>query len=335
MRDRLRARSKTTDEGRQGAAEEGSTTSSRAPRFDEPDVLYTHEFTEDPYDARTEDGELAGDDVAAGLDALEADQRPRRFDPWIVLAPIIAVISLLLIWQGAVWLEVRPPWVLPGPLDVWAALTTGLGWEAAGSAVWTSLSRGLVGFVMAVAIGTLVGLLVGQVRGLRLAFKPLLVAMQSLPSVAWVPAAILWFGLTDTTMYAVILLGAVPSIAMGLIGGIDQTPPLLTRAGRVLGANRLQLIRHVLLPAALPTYLTGIKQGWAFSWRSLMAAEIIVRSPQLGLGLGHLLNQGRDLSDVSLVMVAVLLVLIVGIVMDVLVFSPLEKHVLRRRGLGT
>lgn len=300
-----------------------------------PRAAVASAYVEDPWDpprrARTD---MSGDDVAAGLDALEEAPRRKRFDIATVVAPVVALLGLLLVWQIAVWLEVRPVWILPGPVDVWTSLTADLGWGAAASAVWTSLSRGLVGFVLAVVLGTVVGLLVGQVRALRLAFRPLLSAMQSLPSVAWVPAAILWFGLTDMTMYAVILLGAVPSIAMGLIGGLDQTPPLLSRAGRVLGATRFQLVRHVLLPAALPAYLTGVKQGWAFSWRSLMAAEIIVRSPQLGLGLGQLLNQGRDLSDVSLVVVAVLLVLLVGIAIDIIVFSPIERAVLRRRGLA-
>ncbi|MCE1180121.1 MAG: ABC transporter permease subunit [Micrococcales bacterium] len=158
--------------------------------------------------------------------------------------------------------------------------------------------------------------------------------MQALPSVAWVPAAIVWFQLSSATIYAVILLGAVPSVAMGLISGIDQTPPLLRSVGRVLGADRWQMIRHVLLPAALPTLIAGIKQGWAFSWRSLMAAEIIVHSPRLGTGLGQLLNQGRDLQDMSLVFGSVLLVLLVGITVELVLFAPLERRVLRQRGLA-
>lgn len=290
---------------------------------------------EDPWNPPPPVGELDGADVGAGLDALEDE--PRRtvpFDVSAVVAPIVAVLVLLGLWQVLVWAQVRPIWVLPGPLDVWTAFTQELGWGEAVRAAWTSLSRGVVGFIVSVVLGTIVGVVIGQVPILRKALRPLLSAMQSLPSVAWVPAAILWFGLSNATMYAVILLGAVPSVAMGLISGLDQTPPLLIRAGRVLGAGRWDMIRHVLLPAALPTYLAGTKQGWAFAWRSLMAAEIIVSSPKLGVGLGQLLNQGRDLSDVSLVVVAIVLVLIVGIAVDTLFFSPLERHVLRRRGLG-
>ena len=152
----------------------------------------------------------------------------------------------------------------------------------------------LLGFLASVVIGTPLGLLVARVKPVRAAIGPILSGLQSLPSVAWVPAAIIWFGLNDATIYAVVLLGAVPSIANGLVSGIDQVPPLFLRVGRTLGATGLRGVRHVLLPAALPGYLAGLKQGWAFSWRSLMAAEIIATSPDLGVGLGQLLENARD-----------------------------------------
>ena len=131
----------------------------------------------------------------------------------------------------------------------------------------------------------------------RAAIGPLLSGLQSLPSVAWVPAAVLWFGLTDATIYFVVLAGSIPSIANGLVAGIDQIPPILPRVGQVLGARGLTSARHILLPAALPGYLAGCKQGWAFSWRSLMAAEIIAAGPLLGFGLGAYLKQGSDFND--------------------------------------
>jgi NitT/TauT family transport system permease protein len=134
-------------------------------------------------------------------------------------------------------------------------------------------------------------------------------------------------------VYAVVLLGAVPSIANGLVAGVDQTPPLYLRAGRVVGATGLASVRHVLLPAALPGFLAGLKQGWAFAWRSLMAAELIASSPDLGTGLGQLLENFRTYSDMSGVLATIILILLVGIGIDVLVFSPLERRVLRSRGL--
>jgi NitT/TauT family transport system permease protein len=131
----------------------------------------------------------------------------------------------------------------------------------------------------------------------------------------------------------VVLLGAAPSVANGLLAGFDQTPPLFDRVGRVLGLGELARIRHVLLPAALPGYLAGLKQGWAFSWRSLMAAELITYSPALGIGLGQLLNVGRELSRMDLVITSIGLILVVGIAIELLVFAPLERRVLRTRGL--
>jgi NitT/TauT family transport system permease protein len=151
--------------------------------------------------------------------------------------------------------------------------------------------------------------------------------------VAWVPAAIIFFGIGNAAIFAVVLLGAVPSIANGMVSGISQVPPLYSRVGRVLGARGLATARHVLLPAALPGYVGGLRQGWAFSWRSLMAAELIVKSPELGTGLGQLLDDGRFQQDMSLVFAGILGILVVGIAVELMLFAPLERRVLRRRGL--
>ncbi len=187
--------------------------------------------------------------------------------------------------------------------------------------------------MVALLIGTPIGLLVSRVRPVRAAVGPVLSGLQSLPSVAWVPAAVIWLGINDSMMYAVILLGAVPSIANGLVSGIDQVPPLFLRAGRTIGATGLAGARHILLPAALPGYLAGLKQGWAFSWRSLMAAELVASSPDLGLGLGRFLENQREFSDMAGVLLGIILILFVGIAIELLVFTPVERRVLRNRGL--
>src|SRR3712207_2353347 len=170
-------------------------------------------------------------------------------------------------------------------------------------------------------------------RWLRAAVGPIVGGLQSLPSVAWVPAAIIWFQLSNAAIYTVVLMGAVPSIANGLLSGLKQVPPLFDRVGRVLGLSTAGRTWHVLLPAALPGYLGGLRQGWAFAWRSLMAAELITYSPALGQGLGQLLNLGRELSQMSLVIASITLILVVGITVELVVFAPLERHVLNRRGL--
>jgi len=272
-----------------------------------------------------------------GLDALEraAVQETPRWRRWTgkVLPPLIAVGLVLLVWQVLIWMEIKPRYTFPSPGDVWS--TTVEQWQEGTlrEAIWLSLSRGALGFLASVAIGTPLGLLVARVKPVRTALAPMLSGLQSLPSVAWVPAGILWFGLSPATIYFVVLLGAVPSIANGTISGIDQVPPLYLRVGRVLGARGWRAARYIVMPAALPGYLGGLKQGWAFAWRSLMAAELITQSPRLGTGLGQLLDTGRQLFDVSLVFAMIIAILVVGVAVDRIVFSPLERGVLRRRGL--
>ncbi|GHH29135.1 ABC transporter permease [Streptomyces lanatus] len=281
------------------------------------------------------DGDLAG--LEAGLDALDSVQvgRTSLRETLVrkVLPPVTAVALVLVVWQLLVWAEVVPEYKLPSPGDVWGEVRESWLQGTLLDYIWTSVSRGLLGFLLALAIGTPLGLLVARVRFVRAAIGPILSGLQSLPSVAWVPPAVLWLGLNNSMMYAVILLGAVPSIANGLVAGIDQIPPLFLRAGRTLGATGLREARHVVMPAALPGYLAGLKQGWAFSWRSLMAAEIIASSPDLGVGLGQLLENGRNNSSMSQVFLAIFLILLVGIAIDLLIFSPLERRVLRGRGL--
>lgn len=277
------------------------------------------------------------DRLEAGLDALQASYVPEagglRGVVRASVPPLLAVGLALTVWQGLVWAEVKPVYLLPGPIDVWRAFVDAWSRGDAQRAFSTSLERGVLGFVVAVVVGTPLGVVVARVRPVRTAIGPLVTGLQVLPSVAWVPAGIIWFGLSDATVYFVILMGAVPSIVNGLVAGVDQVPPLYRRVGRVLGAGRLAMVRHVILPAALPGYLAGLKQGWAFSWRSLMAAEIIAVGGQIGFGLGALLQQGRELSDMSVVVLAILLILVVGIAVELLVFAPVERRVLRGRGL--
>jgi len=278
-------------------------------------------------------------DVGRGLDALDTPTQ-RTVPLWKRLLsgavpPIVAVALFLVLWQvlwaSAIW----PEFKLPAPGAVFGQISQQFADGQALSIIWTSVSRAVLGFLIAVVIATPIGLLVATVPVVRAAIGPILTGLQSLPSVAWVPAAVLWFGLTDQTIYFVVLLGAVPSIANGLVSGVDQVPPLLPRVGHAMGANRLQSATLIMLPAAMPGFLAGLKQGWAFSWRSLMAAEIIATSPSLGFGLGAYLDQGQSLSDMPTVMAAIILILFVGVGIELLVFRPAERRILQARGLAT
>ena len=278
----------------------------------------------------------AGDELA-GLDALQTE-RHRRAPVGQVLRtkvapPLVALLFGLLTWQLLVALLDPRPDVVPGPFDVarqlGALLSDGSLWVALGTSLW----RGISGFLIAVAVGTPLGLLVAQRQGLRNAVGPLISGLQVLPSVAWVPAAIIWFGLSDATVYFVVLMGAIPSIVNGMLAGVDQIPPQLRRAGQVLGASGWTMAAKIVLPAALPGYVAGLKQGWAFSWRSLMGAELIAIGGSIGFGLGSLLEQGRTVSNMAVVMAAVLAILAVGILVELLFFNPVERRLLRGRGL--
>jgi NitT/TauT family transport system permease protein len=275
--------------------------------------------------------------LEAGLDSLQAvPETPRgAFRRTVdgVLPPVLLLIALVVAWQIYILIAKPRPDLIPGPFDVFGALASAWSSERLQLAVSTSLERGGLGFLIAVAIGTPIGLLLAECRPVRRAVGPLLSGLQVLPSVAWVPAAIIWFGLTDATVYFVILMGAVPSIANGLVSGVDQIPPQLRRVGTVLGASRFQMATLVVLPAALPGYFSGLKQGWAFAWRSLMAAEIITTGGTIGFGLGTMLNQSRELADLAGVLATILVILFVGILVELVIFAPIERRLLRRRGL--
>ncbi|RAX51215.1 ABC transporter permease [Arthrobacter sp. AQ5-05] len=287
--------------------------------------------TDTPIDNRLENLK----ELEAGLDHLQEDTAPvRRPVATRLLLPLGTLAALVSLWQLLAWFASPRVDLVPGPIEV---LGTAAGLLVDGrlaEAVATSLQRGVLGFLLALGIGTPLGLLLAASPLLRRGVGPLVSGLQVLPSVAWVPAAIIWFGLTDATVYFVVVMGATPSIINGLLSGVDTVPPQYRRLGTVLGASRIQGLLRIVLPAALPGYLAGLKQGWAFSWRSLMAAEIIAVGGSIGFGLGSLLQQGRDLSSMAVVSCAILAILVVGIVIELLVFAPAERRLLRRRGLA-
>ena len=285
--------------------------------------------------AQLNDARLASE--LAGLDALEQSTRPAassRGPRWRVTWPKVAAIALALFaWQVVVWSGWRPTYVLPGPTTVLSRFWSDLGEADTWKAIATTLRRAAVGFALAVFVGVVIGLAVSRFRSLRTAVGSLITGLQTMPSIAWFPLALLLFRLSEGAILFVVVIGAAPSIANGLISGIDQVPPLFTRAGRVLGARGLTAYRFVILPAALPSFLTGLKQGWAFAWRSLMAGELLViiaNQPSIGSRLQF----EREFADSAGLISVMLLILVLGVLVDAIFFSSLERHVRRRRGLG-
>ena len=182
------------------------------------------------------------------------------------------------------------------------------------------------------ALGSALGITVARIRILRKAIGSAVLGLQSMPSIAWFPLAILLFQLSEGAILFVVILGAAPAIAGGLLSGIDHVQPLLVRVGRVMGARGLTLYRHVVLPAALPSFVGGLKQGWAFAWRSLMAGEIIgIVSHQPSLG--QQLQFARDFADAQQLLALMIVIFLIGITIDSL-FGALDRSIRIRWGLA-
>jgi NitT/TauT family transport system permease protein len=191
----------------------------------------------------------------------------------------------------------------------------------------------VIGYLLAMLSGSVLGAIVSRIPPLRAATGSIISGLQTMPSIAWFPFAIILFGTTQSAILFVMVLGAAPSIANGLITGVDYTPPLLLRAGRTMGLRGVSLYRHLILPASLPAYLAGLKQGWAFAWRSLMAGQLLVIIVG-NLSLGILLNNAQDNQDLTGAISIMIVILAIGIVVDA-VFTKTDLAVRRRRGLLT
>jgi NitT/TauT family transport system permease protein len=273
----------------------------------------------------------------AWLEALDTgpspDQRSRKLGAraWASVWPkVLAIVIVLTAWQlihASGWKKE----IFPGP----AATLSNLGHQLQTALLWhaiaTTLERAVIGFGLAVIIGAVIGALVSRIAPLRAAVGSLITGLQTMPSIAWFPFAIVLFGITTTAILFVIVLGAAPSIANGLIAGVDYTPPLLLRAGKMMGLRRLSLYRYLILPASLPAFVAGLRQGWAFAWRSLMAGELLViiaNQPSLGV----LLSTYQDQADMESATAIIIVILVLGIIVHTL-FSLADRAIRRRWGL--
>ena len=279
----------------------------------------------------------AYEEKLAWLEAQEVtqpdEQRSRRLavKAWNALWPKLLAIAIVLgVWElihVSGWKKLIFP--APGPTlaNLWDQLQTAELWRA----IATTCERAVIGFGLAVVIGAVIGALVSRIPPLRAAVGSLITGLQTMPSIAWFPFAIILFGISTTTIMFVIVLGAAPSVANGLIAGVDYTPPLLLKAGTMMGLRRLSLWRYLILPASLPAFVAGLKQGWAFAWRSLMAGELLViiaNQPSLGV----LLSTDQDQSDMESAIAIIIVILILGIIVDQL-FGLADRGIRRRWGL--
>jgi NitT/TauT family transport system permease protein len=260
---------------------------------------------------------------------------------WTAIWPkLLAVGIVLALWEFAVVTTWKPDYVLPSPGTVFARL-----WhEILGNArlegsptlfqeLTKTLHRAAMGYGLAILIGTALGVAVVQWRTLRLAIGSLIAGLQTMPSIAWFPLAILFFGLHESAILFVVVLGAAPSIAAGVITGIDEVPPPLLRAGHMIGARGINRYRHIVLPAAMPSYFSGLKQGWAFSWRSLLAGELLVPIGGGASSLGGALNYSHTVPGGAPWLLALMIVILaIGMIVDA-VFNVFTRRIRNKRGL--
>jgi len=251
--------------------------------------------------------------------------------PWKrILAKVIFFFLCIGLWQIIYMMKVMPPYLLPGPADVVAKfIELGRSGKLAQS-IGLSMRRMFMGYGISVIGGVTIGVLAARSWIFKETVGSLILSLQSLPSICWLPLALIWFGLGEGAILAVLILGALFSIAVATEGAIRNVPPIYLKVGRVMGAKGYVFAKDILFFAALPELIGGLKLGWTFAWRSLMAAELIRQDV---FGVGRLLETGRSLNDVALMLAAIISILAIGLTVDTLVFGTLEKKIRTRYGL--
>lgn len=245
-----------------------------------------------------------------------------------IAVKVLFFTALLVLWQIMFALNIWNELLFPGPLQI---LATGIAVFQDGSmpaAIIASLQRLFIGYGITLALGIPLGLLMGRVRLVDETLGTLALGLQALPSICWLPLAILWFGLNEVAMLFVVVMGSLMALSLAVRDGVRHIPPLLLRAAKVLGAERSAFYLHVLLPAALPSVLTGARLGWSFAWRSLMAAELLYGA----VGLGSTLTVGRELHDMALVVATMLVIIANGLLFDRVFFGSIDKAIRARWG---
>ena len=242
---------------------------------------------------------------------------------------VIFYTCLFGLWALLAQLKIWPPYLFPTPWGVAQELYYGFSDHSYWIAIAVSMKRVLLGYAVSVVLGMVLGLGVASHKFLEQIMGGLLVSLQSLPSICWWPLALLWFGLNQKAILFVVIMGSLLSVTLAMEDGRKQMPKIYGMAGRNLGARGFQLFWHVLLPASLPFIVSGLKQGWAFAWRSLITAEMLYVS----LGLGQVLMMGRETSNMNAVIAVMILIIGLGYIVDGLIFKSMEKRLQHKWGL--
>ena len=238
-------------------------------------------------------------------------------------------VLIVVVWQGIDSAEIWPDYIFPSPIEVGEDLIYGISDGSLFYGIATSMWRLVIGLAIAISGGMLLGIFMARVETVNQTIGSLVLGLQSIPSVAWVPLAILWFGLSDSGIIFVTAIGAIFAVTINTYTGVKNIDPSFIEAARNMGAKGSQLVTTILIPAAFPYMISGFKQGWAFAWRGVIGAELLFSF----LGLGFLLNVGRQLNDVSQVIAMMLVIMGIGILIDGFVFKKLEDKVMTKWGL--
>ena len=238
-------------------------------------------------------------------------------------------VLIVVVWQGIYSAEIWPDNIFPSPVDVGEDLLYGISDGSLFYGIATSMWRLVIGLAIAISGGMLLGIFMARVETVNQTIGSLVLGLQSIPSVAWVPLAILWFGLSDYGIIFVTAIGAIFAVTINTYTGVKNIDPSFIEAAKNMGAKGSQLVTTILIPAAFPYMITGFKQGWAFAWRGVIGAELLFSF----LGLGFLLNVGRQLNDVSQVIAMMLVIMGIGILIDGFIFKKLEDKVMTKWGL--
>jgi len=239
--------------------------------------------------------------------------------------PLVGIAGAIVVWA-----ILAATTSIPSPAAVWSAFLDGMRDGTLPEAAVKTLIRLAFSFALAVAIGTSLGLVLALNEFARRSIRPLVVALQITPFVAWVPLAVIWFGTSERAVVFVAIVGSFPAMTLATLQAIRQVPPAYERTGRTMGARGSQLYRKVILPAALPGVMAGLQQAWGFAWKALMAGELIVAAAHAGLG--HLLDP-REGVAIPTVFAALAVILVIGVAVDYLLFGQLDRQIRRRRGL--
>jgi NitT/TauT family transport system permease protein len=238
-------------------------------------------------------------------------------------------VSLLVIWQVVADANFWPNEIFPSPLEVGEDLLYSAADGRLFYGIGTSMLRLIVGLTIAISGGIILGVFMARVEIVNQTVGSLVLGLQSIPSIAWVPLALIWFGVSDAGIIFVTAIGAIFAVTINTYTGVRNIDPHYIEAARNMGAKGSQLITSVLIPAAFPYMISGFKQGWAFAWRGVIGAEILFSF----LGLGFLLNVGRQTIDVSQVISIMVVIMGIGILVDGIVFKRIENKVMSRWGL--